>query len=255
MKTVAKIFIILGMILGCVLVFPTVIGLIAINKIDYAKEKKDLTKIGIITLLFCNVIGGILMLVMSEECVKKNEKKWEWFRKMLVKLKRNPNYIPLAFIIICMLISTLNMTDYSHTIAYVNTNFMGISHFILTLCAFLMVVSYLQCYPKRKEPKKIVIGLVCAMIVISIAANAVFIWRIIYATKYRVDPAPIVVTKELQFIADSKMVSFIHIGYLFITLVVVLLVSVFRKQLSKLDTSIEISEIATDEAIDVSEAD
>lgn len=67
MKTVAKVFIILSMVVGFWMIFPLVVGIIALNKLNSAKSASELVTIGIFTLLFCNVIAGILMLCMTDE--------------------------------------------------------------------------------------------------------------------------------------------------------------------------------------------
>jgi hypothetical protein len=66
MKTAAKVFIILGMVLQCFLIFPLIVGFIALKKLKTAKSKSELTVIAIVTLLLCNTIGGILMLCLPE---------------------------------------------------------------------------------------------------------------------------------------------------------------------------------------------
>jgi uncharacterized membrane-anchored protein len=66
MKKIAKVFIIIGMVLQCFLIFPVVLGIIALKKIDKAQSKSDLTVWAIITLLFVNMVGGILMLVIPD---------------------------------------------------------------------------------------------------------------------------------------------------------------------------------------------
>ena len=66
MKTVAKIFIIIGMVVGFWMIVPIIVGSIALNKLASATKKEELTGIGICTLLFCNVIGGVLMLCIPE---------------------------------------------------------------------------------------------------------------------------------------------------------------------------------------------
>ncbi len=67
MKTVAKVFIILGMIVGCWMIIPIIVGIFALKKLNTAKTKSELTVMAVITLLFCNLIGGILMLCISDE--------------------------------------------------------------------------------------------------------------------------------------------------------------------------------------------
>lgn len=66
--TVAKIFIILSCIFGFFLFFiPTIVGIIAYNKLSHAKTKNELTGIAICTLIFCNTIAGIIMLTINDE--------------------------------------------------------------------------------------------------------------------------------------------------------------------------------------------
>ena len=72
MKTI-KFFIILGMILGAILIFPTIVGAITLNRLNQAKKKEDITGVAICTLIFCSVIAGILMLCMTEDDFVKKE--------------------------------------------------------------------------------------------------------------------------------------------------------------------------------------
>ncbi len=64
MKTVAKVFIIIGMIVGCWTILPLIFGFIALNKL---KKNEMTTGWKIVTLLFVNLIAGILLLCMSDE--------------------------------------------------------------------------------------------------------------------------------------------------------------------------------------------
>ena len=68
MKTLAKVFIIIGMIFQCFLIFPLVLGIIALKKLNAAKCKADFsTGWAIVVLLLVNLIAGILLLVMKDE--------------------------------------------------------------------------------------------------------------------------------------------------------------------------------------------
>ena len=67
MKTAAKVFIILGMICGFWAILPLIFGIIALKKLKTATTKDELTTTAILTLLFCNLIGGILMLCLKDE--------------------------------------------------------------------------------------------------------------------------------------------------------------------------------------------
>ena len=67
MKKAAKVFLILGMVLQAILIYPIILGIFAIKKIDNAQSKNDLTTWGIISIFFVSTVGGILMLLIPEE--------------------------------------------------------------------------------------------------------------------------------------------------------------------------------------------
>jgi Sec-independent protein secretion pathway component TatC len=72
MKTAAKVFIILGMIFGFYMIFPIVLGAIALKKLKAANCKADFsTGWSIVVLLLVNLIAGILLLVMKDEDFQK----------------------------------------------------------------------------------------------------------------------------------------------------------------------------------------
>lgn len=68
MKTVAKVFIIIGMVLQCLMIYPVIVGAIVLSKLKKATSKADFgIGWGIVTILFVNVIAGIILLVMKDE--------------------------------------------------------------------------------------------------------------------------------------------------------------------------------------------
>lgn len=64
MKTAAKVFIIIGMIVGFWMILPLIFGGIALSQM---KTQKPSTGISVCVLLLCSLIGGILLLVSKEE--------------------------------------------------------------------------------------------------------------------------------------------------------------------------------------------
>lgn len=59
MKTAAKVFIIIGMIVGCWYVLPIIFGAIALKKMKTAKPGVGFS---ICVLIFCSGLGGIFLL-------------------------------------------------------------------------------------------------------------------------------------------------------------------------------------------------
>lgn len=64
MKTAAKVFIILSMIAGFWMIYPLVLGIIAIKKIN---NDTITTGWAVVVLLFVNLIAGILLLCLPKE--------------------------------------------------------------------------------------------------------------------------------------------------------------------------------------------
>ncbi len=65
MKTAAKVFVILGMILGGILIIPIIVGIFALKQID--EYGKPSIAISILTLILCSPIAGILMLCIEDQ--------------------------------------------------------------------------------------------------------------------------------------------------------------------------------------------
>ena len=67
MKKITKILIIVGMVVSWFLIYPVVLGICAIKKLETAKFKNDLVGWAVITLVFVNPVAGILMLTLRDE--------------------------------------------------------------------------------------------------------------------------------------------------------------------------------------------
>lgn len=74
MKAAAKVFIIISLVCEFWLIIPLIVGLIALNRIDKVKYKDDLTEIAILTIIFCSLLGGILMLCIPDSEFKGDAK-------------------------------------------------------------------------------------------------------------------------------------------------------------------------------------
>ncbi len=74
MKTVAKVFIIIGMIFQCFLIYPLILGAIALKKLKKAEKKADFS-IGwsIVVLLLVNLIAGVVLLCMNDSHFAENK--------------------------------------------------------------------------------------------------------------------------------------------------------------------------------------
>lgn len=67
MKKLAKIFLILGICFTFYLVYPIILGVYSIKRLNRAKTVDELRSWGLISLFFVSVIGGVLMLCIRQE--------------------------------------------------------------------------------------------------------------------------------------------------------------------------------------------
>ena len=67
MKTAAKVFTIIGMVASFWTIVAPIVGFLALRKMKTATCKKDLTVMAVLNLIFCNLIGGVLMLLLKDE--------------------------------------------------------------------------------------------------------------------------------------------------------------------------------------------
>lgn len=160
----------------------------------------------------------------------------EWFRKKIVTLKRNPHLIALVFMVITMLVYCLNLTKFSDSIAYANAGAMGLCEFVITLCAFLSIITYLQAFPRRQKVKTTSIIIVVVMLIVSIACEGLFYYFI-----YReLNKDRGFKSEVIEILTKTQSIAIIHIILLAISIILVLLTPLFKKLLAKIDTSITV---------------
>ena len=160
----------------------------------------------------------------------------EWIRKKIVYLKRNVHVIPLFFILICCLVYNLNLSAISDTTAIIYTNGMGITMFVVSLFSYLSFITYLQAFPKRKKIKKFSVFLTYFMLVLSLFLNGYYYYCILYGTEIRTDPAPIVITSDKMYIVRASNTIIFHSVLIFITLILMSILPVFKKLIMKINT-------------------
>lgn len=73
MVIAAKVFIILGMVFGWPLILPLIFGGITLSKLSTAKDPSELMVWGILDIFFCGLVGGILVLLIPEDELKRSQ--------------------------------------------------------------------------------------------------------------------------------------------------------------------------------------
>lgn len=102
----------------------------------------------------------------------------EWLRKKTVALKRAPQNIPLVYLLIVSVYFLLVLFNVSQAVSAAadedTTKATGICVFITTLLSILVLVSFLNAFPKRKKPNIFFIVLTFVMIAAMIACDVVY---------------------------------------------------------------------------------
>ena len=75
MKTAAKVFLIISLIMRFMFIVPLIIDIIALRKLEKKTNPKNLVVIGVLVLIFSSLIAGILMLLMKPSDLEENRQK------------------------------------------------------------------------------------------------------------------------------------------------------------------------------------
>ena len=174
----------------------------------------------------------------------------ERWRKFLVAIKRRPQMIPLAVLVVAFLFYSLNMMYVSDTTARIQGSGMGLAGFATMLFSMLSFMCFLNAFPYRKKPNIPMVVLMFVMLGVVIFADVYYI-NAIWAAITRPDN-PITVTASTAYIAFAEYYLRIHIIILAVAIALILLLPVYSKWLKKIKTSIDVGDNGSMEAIDIS---
>lgn len=170
----------------------------------------------------------------------------EWFRKLIVKLKRKTQTIPLVVILITSLVYLCTLATYAQVIE-VNSGIpnLGIAMFVNTLMSILILPIFLNAFPKRKKPNKIFIVLIFLVLALLVGMDMMFYMN----TKN--------FFAELGTEADAMVLKaytqlIIHIVFVGVSIVVFALLPLYKKAINKINTRKNLEENNLSEQIDTS---
>lgn len=172
MLKTAKVFIWIGIICQFFLIYPIVVGIIALQKLNDARRKEEIQAISILTLLFCNMIGGIIMLTMTDKDLSYNRyfkptsfAKGQATNQPYVILHKVLCLAILGVVLLSYLFSMIPLINYGDAfIPFILT-------FVLIVASIIFVVLV---FSKRKNNKLcafislVIVGLSIAVITLSI---------------------------------------------------------------------------------------
>lgn len=157
-------------------------------------------------------------------------------RKFIVSLKKRPHNIPFVFMIITFVIYSFNLTNVSNTTAIINKSYMGLSEFCIMLFSILAFVCFINAYPKRQKPKLPMVVLLYLLEAIVAFCDVVYINRINEGLQV------IKLKSSTMFIPKTRVILIIHLVFVIVSICLVALIPVLKKQLAKIDTSVKLAE-------------
>lgn len=162
----------------------------------------------------------------------------ESIRKLLVTIKRNPQYIPLVMMLITFLVYSLNLTDVSNTTAKIQGKGMGLSQFAIMLFSLLCMVCMLNAFPRRKKANVPMVVLTFVLIAVITFCDYNY-QNLIFAAVSRTEN-PIKIVENTMYIQDAYDMLGLHMILMIVTAALVALLPVYRKLLKKINTSIAV---------------
>ena len=177
----------------------------------------------------------------------------EMKRKFFVSIKRRPQMIPLAVLLVAFLFYSLNMTYISNTTARIQGTGMGLAGFTTMLFSMLSFMCFINAFPYRKKVNKPMLALLFVMFAIILFADGYYINAIVSAMTR--ENNPVVVDMSTKYIDYARQYLAIHMGIMAVGIVLIVLLPVYSKMLRKINTSVDIGDNGKLEAIDISGED
>lgn len=183
--------------------------------------------------------------------VKKPSAVKEFFRKQIVTLKRNPQNIPMAMLLISFVYYSLNLTNMSNTTAKIQGVGMGLCQFCIMLFSLLSIVCMLNAFPSRKKPVYPMVALMFVMFGIMIYADIHFCNGIMAALTRA--ESPIILDVNTLYIANAYNMLQTFVILIGITAVLVLTLPIYSKWIRKINTSVDVEDNGDMAQIEISE--
>ena len=85
-----------------------IVGVLSLLKLENSTRREELTTYGILTLLFCNIISGALMLAMSDDDLSKEKKNEKVEPVRVVEIRKQTDMIVICLLILMFLSLTFS---------------------------------------------------------------------------------------------------------------------------------------------------
>lgn len=174
----------------------------------------------------------------------------ETLRKFVVSLKRKPQNIAMAALVVSFLVYSLNLTSISNTTAKIQGTGMGFAGFCTMLFSILSFVCFLNAFPYRKKANVPMLVLMFGMFAIVAGCDWYYLGVISRAITRAESPISPV---DFPYVAKAQGVLHWHMVLLGVTTLLVITLPVYRKALRKIKTSVDVEDNGRLDAIDITD--
>lgn len=174
----------------------------------------------------------------------------ETLRKFIVSLKRKPQNIAMAALVVSFLVYSLNLTSISNTTAKIQGTGMGFTGFCTMLFSILSFVCFLNAFPYRKKANVPMLVLMFGMFAIVAGCDWYYLGAIARAITRAESPISPV---DFPYVAKAQVVLHWHMVLLGVTTLLVITLPVYRKALRKIKTSVDVEDNGRLDAIDITD--
>lgn len=174
----------------------------------------------------------------------------ETLRKFVVSLKRKPQNIAMAALVVSFLVYSLNLTSISNTTAKIQGTGMGFTGFCTMLFSILSFVCFINAFPYRKKANVPMLVLMFGMFAIVAGCDWYYLGAISRAITRAESPISPV---DFPYVAKAQGVLHWHMVLLGVTTLLVITLPVYRKALRKIKTSVDVEDNGRLDAIDITD--
>lgn len=160
----------------------------------------------------------------------------EWGRKQIVILKRAPQRIPFAFVLITSILWLFWLFTFSKTVNEIRyINWVGLAIFCNTLLAILIIPLFMNSFPKRKKPNILFIILVFLFMAAMIGLDLVYYINIndFLSQQSSLDTY----LARFPYISSSLNLAIVHIVLQVICAIMLALIPVYAPLIKKINTA------------------
>ena len=177
----------------------------------------------------------------------------EWFRKFIVKLKRQTQMIPLVIILITSLVYLCSTATYAQVIEK-NSGIpnLGIAMFVNTLLSILVLAVFLNAFPKRKKPNIVFVVAVFVVLAVILGMDLLYLLSTQNFIKALPPAGQKIAYQNNPAIKQSYTLLYVHMAFVGVSILVFALLPLYKKAISKINTRKVVEENELSGEIDTS---